>query len=308
MSHNPKIPVGASEIEVGKPLPWPIYDEHGVLLLNAGVAPVSQNQVAALVARGPYRGSGHGQRQTSASGRTTPLVGIGVPVGAHRKSGPEGDPIPFDDLALQPSEVLQIHPALEVVGDFLPVVLLGYLKNQTIITTNPVVAGKVLPVKEGSPYNIKAFSGTNLFTFRTKVLKTHTHPLSHLHFEYPRLVYSTKIRKALRAIVELPAMLYDPSTNSATSVVLKDLSVGGARLILPQPTAEKEDRFALSFKIKIADDLEEEVRTDVIVRSLDTQENKGLTVHTMGVQFQDLPKEAKLLVMTLVYRQQSRKG
>jgi len=314
MSQNLKIPVGASEIEVGKPLPWPIYGEDGVLLLNAGVSPVSQHQVAALVARGPYRSSGgplhaHGHRQTPASGRSSPPVGLGVPPeGAHLKSGPEGDPIPFDDLALQPSEVLQIHPALEVVGDFVPVVLLGYLKNQTIITTNPVVAGKVVPIKEGSPYNIKAFSGTNLFTFRANVLKTHAHPLCHLHFEYPKLVYATRIRKALRAIVDLPATLHDPATRTVTSVMLKDLSVGGARLVLPQPMAEKEDRFVLIFKIRIADDLEEEVQADVIVRSLDTQENKGATVHTLGVQFQDLPKEARLLVMTLVYRQQSRKG
>jgi len=36
----------------------------------------------------------------------------------------------------KPGEMLQVHSALEVTGDFLPVGLLGYLKNQTLIVTN----------------------------------------------------------------------------------------------------------------------------------------------------------------------------
>ena len=220
---------------------------------------------------------------------------------------PEDTPIPFDDLALQPGEMLQVHSALEVTGDFLPVGLLGYLKNQTLIVTNPIAAGKVVPVKEGTPYNVKGFSGTLHFTFKAKVLKVHAQPYPHMHIEYPKLVYATKIRKALRALVNLPATLYSPLTKKLTPVVLKDLSVGGGQLILQSPIGRKDGKYTLSFMIKLADDLEEEVRTEVIVRTLDTQDARGTEVHTMGVQFLDLDKEARLLVMTFVYRQQLRK-
>lgn len=220
---------------------------------------------------------------------------------------PEDAPIPFDDLALQPGEMLQVHSALEVTGDFLPVGLLGYLKNQTLIVTNPIAAGKVVAVKEGTPYNVKGFSGTLHFTFKAKVLKVHAQPYPHMHIEYPKLVYATKIRKALRALVNLPATLYSPLTKKLTPVVLKDLSVGGGQLILPSPIGRKDGKYTLSFMIKLAEDLEEEVRTEVIVRTLDTQEARGTEVHTMGVQFLDLDKEARLLVMTFVYRQQLRK-
>jgi len=220
---------------------------------------------------------------------------------------PEDAPIPFDDLALQPGEMLQVHSALEVTGDFLPVGLLGYLKNQTLIVTNPIAAGKVVPVKEGTPYNVKGFSGTLHFTFKAKVLKVHAQPYPHMHIEYPKLVYATKIRKALRALVNLPATLYSPLTKKLTPVVLKDLSVGGGQLILQSPIGRKDGKYTLSFMIKLAEDLEEEVRTEVIVRTLDTQDARGTEVHTMGVQFLDLDKEARLLVMTFVYRQQLRK-
>jgi c-di-GMP-binding flagellar brake protein YcgR len=220
---------------------------------------------------------------------------------------PDDAPIPFDDLALQPGEMLQVHSALEVTGDFLPVGLLGYLKNQTLIVTNPIAAGKVVPVKEGTPYNVKGFSGTLHFTFKAKVLKVHAQPYPHMHIEYPKLVYATKIRKALRALVNLPATLYSPVTQKHTAVILKDISVGGGQLVLPSPIGRKDGKYTLSFMIKLAEDLEEEVRTEVIVRTLDTQDAKGTTTYTMGVQFLDLDKGARLLVMTFVYRQQLRK-
>lgn len=42
-------------IKVGQPLPWPIYDETGRLLLNAGLTVDSQEQLEALLDRGVYR-------------------------------------------------------------------------------------------------------------------------------------------------------------------------------------------------------------------------------------------------------------
>jgi c-di-GMP-binding flagellar brake protein YcgR len=215
--------------------------------------------------------------------------------------------IPFDDLALQPGEMLQVHSALEVTGDFLPVGLLGYLKNQTLIVTNPIVAGRVVPIKEGTPYNVKGFSGTLHFTFKSKVLKVHTQPYPYMHLEYPKLIYAIKIRNALRAVVNLPATLFSPLTKKHTPVILKDLSVGGGQLILSEPMGRKDSKYTLSFMVKLDEDLEEEVRTEIIVRTLDTQDPKGATPCTMGVQFLDLDKGARLLVMTFVYRQQLRK-
>lgn len=217
---------------------------------------------------------------------------------------PEDAPIPFDDLALQPGELLQVHSALEVTGDFLPVRLLGYLKNQTLIVSNPIAAGKLVPIREGTPYNIKGFSGTLHFTFKAKVLKVHAEPYPYMHLEYPKLIHAIKIRQALRAVVNLPATLFSSLTRKHTPVILKDLSVGGGQLILPEAIGRKDSKYTLSFMLKLDEDMEEEVRTEVMVRTLDT-DAKGAC--TMGVQFLDLDKGARLLVMTFVYRQQLRK-
>jgi c-di-GMP-binding flagellar brake protein YcgR len=301
MSKASRIPIRTAEIKVGAPLPWSVYDENGTLLLTAGHVPASESQVESLIARGIYRTESAGAPGPEKAAAAKPAAGIAP-------ATPAGDPIQFDDLSLQPGEMLQLHPALEVAGDFMPSVMLGYLKNQTIIVTNPIVGGKVVPVKEGDPYHVKAFSGTNLFSFRTKVAKVYAQPYAHLHLEYPKLVYATKIRKALRSVVNLPAVLRNLATQAATEVLIKDLSAGGAKLVLHANLGEKEARYALSFKIKLAEDLESEVTAIVVAKALETQTIKGVVTHMLGVQFQDLEKEARLLVLALVYRQHLGKG
>ncbi|MBT9569393.1 MAG: flagellar brake protein [Thiobacillus sp.] len=210
--------------------------------------------------------------------------------------------IPFDDLALQPGVMLQIHSALEVTGDYLPVGLLGYLRNQTLIVTNPITAGKVVPVREGTHFNVKGFSGTAHFTFKAKVVKVHAQPYPHMHLEYPRLVNSTQIRQGRRVMANLPATLFNPFTRKTTQVTLKDLSIGGGLLVLPEAIVRKDDAYTLSFRLALADDLQEDIKTDIVVRALDTLDDKGTPVYTMGVQFKGLDKLARLLIMAFVYR------
>ncbi|MFN3545008.1 MAG: flagellar brake protein [Thiobacillus sp.] len=220
----------------------------------------------------------------------------------------QDDQIPFLDLGLQPGEMLQGRSAMEVVAEFLPMGFLGYLKNQTLIVTNPIAAGKAVPVAEGTPYYVKGFTGTLQFEFKSKVVKVHGQPYPHMHLEYPKQVYATRLRKDLRTVVNLPAKLFNPVSRKETEVTLLDLSVGGGQLLLPGPMGRKDARYVLSFKVRLAEDIEETVRTEVMVRALDAHEGKEGVQHTMGVQFLDLDKDARLLVMTLVYRQRLRKG
>lgn len=210
--------------------------------------------------------------------------------------------IPFDDLALQPGVVLNIQSVLEVTSDPLPVGFLGYLRNQTLIVTNPIAGGKVVPVREGTFYRIKGFSGTAHFTFKARVVKVHAQPFPHLHLEYPRMVDSTQLRQGRRVTANLPAKLYNPFTRKLTQVTLKDLSIGGGLLILPEPILRKDDAYTLTFTLKLADDLEEELTPEIVVRALDTHDDRGTPVHTMGVQFKGLDKLSRLMIMAYVYR------
>jgi hypothetical protein len=301
MSKQVKIPVLASELKAGNPLPWAVYDETGTLLLNEGVAPASDNQVASLLARGIYRTELAVATSDPQKPNTTKPNSAEVNTPSVAPAQPA--PLLFEALSLKPGEILQIHSALEVAGDFMPAVLLGYFKNHTIIVTNPIVDGVLVPIKDGDPFNIKAFSGTNLFSFRTKVVKAYSTPYAHLHLEYPKLVHATKIRKTLRSTVNLLATLIDVHTQASIPVVIKDLSAGGARLILPNKLCGAGTEYELRFKVKLAEDLEEEVKAFVSVKTSEAITLKGVETPTLGVQFQDLSKEVRVLVMAMVYQQ-----
>lgn len=304
---NPKdnISVHAGEIAVGRPLPWAIYDENGMLLLNQGMAPASQAQIDAMLERGLYRRAGAGSHPKPAR-PSIPPMGLGPREGETIK--PAGDPIPFDELAMQPGDMLQLHSALEVVSDDMLAGLIGYLKDRAIVISTPVVSGKYVLVKEGTIFNIKTFTGTSLYTFRTRVLASYIQPMPHLHLEYPKLVYETKVRKALRAIVNVPGTLHDPLSDKNIDVQVKDLSVGGAKVVLPERIAcETNSRFVLSFKVKIGEDVEESVVADSTMRCLESRLEKDTQVHTMGLQFKALSRPAVLAVMALVYRRQLHK-
>lgn len=232
MSLSKRIPVCPTEIKAGIPFPWAVYDVGGMLLLNAGMAPSTPAQAQALIARGLYRertGALDAVPEKPSTAPPAPELARGAPAPV------KGDPLPFDTLALRPGELLQVHSALEVASDFLPVALIGYLKDQTLITTHPRVGGRPMHLAEGALLNIKAFSGTNLFNFKTKVLRAYPEPTPHLHLAYPKCVYVTRVRTALRAVVDLPADLRDRVTGATTPVVLKDLSVGGGATFAAVP-------------------------------------------------------------------------
>jgi hypothetical protein len=49
------VPVKKQEIEIGKPMPWAVYDADHNLLLNYGVVITTEHQVEVLVEKGLFR-------------------------------------------------------------------------------------------------------------------------------------------------------------------------------------------------------------------------------------------------------------
>lgn len=48
------IPISSGQVRLNKPLPWPVYDAQGTLLLNQGFVVTSSNQMQRLLARGMF--------------------------------------------------------------------------------------------------------------------------------------------------------------------------------------------------------------------------------------------------------------
>ncbi|MCU0840838.1 MAG: flagellar brake protein [Thiobacillaceae bacterium] len=289
------IPVRKADITIGQPLPWAVYDANHVLLLNKGVVVSSAFQVETLMEKGMYR-----------EGR--PKLAYWRPGQDEEKDRHEalreGEVnLPFDKVNLSPGDLLHIQPLMEGQTERYSVRVIGVLKPKSLLVTTPVIDGKVVFVKEGQPFLVRAFSGLNVCGFKARVLKSNLSPYPYLHLSYPASVQAMRIRKAMRAPVDIIIAIYDQEGGRQIAAGrIVDLSVGGARVLSPTEFGKKGGRVFITFKVSL-DDIEEIVTTPAYIRSLEGEEDeKGRPMKVLGLQFGEITQAQRLIIMNLVYQ------
>jgi len=292
------VPVRKADIVVGQPLPWAVYDASRNLLLNRGVVVNSEHQVEVLLEKGLFRE----QRRTpaaSVAGTLDNEADAGGPDGPRAQESA----LSFDDIKLMPGDALQLQPMLEGQSERYTVRVIGVMKPTSVLVTAPAVEGKLVFVREGQPFLVRAFSGLNVCAFKAKVLKSQLAPFPYLHLAYPDSVQAMRIRKAMRAPVQIIAAIQEGEGGRQVAAgMMTDISVGGARILCPQRFAEKDAHVYLSFKVRLGD-MEEYIKTPAQVRSIgEGEEESGRRTNAYGVQFGDLPQTQRLIIMNLVYQ------
>lgn len=209
----------------------------------------------------------------------------------------------LDEVKLMPGDSLQLQQMVEGQNERMTVRVIGVMKPKSVLVTAPVLDGKLIFIREAQPFLVRAFSGLNVCAFKTKVLKAQHSPFPYLHLAYPDTVQVMRIRKAVRAAVQIITAVHDKEGGKQIAAArIVDLSVGGARLYSKQPLGEKGQTLFLSFKLKL-DDIEEYIQTAAVIRALDRGDDEdGKPVLVTGVQFEALPQSHRLLVMNLVYQ------
>ena len=288
------IPVRKAEIALGKPLPWAIYDANHVLLLDKGVVVGSELQLQTLMDKGVYR---EGQSRLPAHLR---------PARAQETASAElegGTEMAFDRMRLSPGDLLQIQPLQEGTAERYNVRAVGMLKGKSILVTNPVVDEKVIFVRAGQSFLVRAFSGVNVCGFKAQVLKVCLTPYPYLHLTYPATVDAVRVRQALRAPVDIIIAIYEHEGGALiASGRMVDLSVGGARVHSSVQFGEKGGRVYITFKVKL-DDIEEIITTPATIRSYGEEtDDKGRPMRMVGLQFGEINQAQRLIIMNLVYQ------
>lgn len=288
------IPVRRADIAIGKPLPWAVYDANHVLLLNKGVVVGSEFQLETLMDKGMYR--------QGRSGRPVHPRGEHAESGKDEAQGVENE-LPFEKVHLLPGDMMQIQPLLEGQTERYTVRVIGVMKPKSILVTTPVVDDKVIPIRDGQTFLVRAFSGVNVCGFKARVLKSNLTPFPYLHLSYPSTVQAMRIRKAMRAPVDIIIAIYErEGSQLMASGRIVDLSVGGAKVYSPTKIGRKGERVFITFKVRL-DDIEEIVTTPATIRSLgEEDDDKGRRMHAVGLQFGDLPQSQRLMIMNLVYQ------
>ncbi len=302
-SYSYMVPVRKAEIEIGKPLNFAVYDPENNLLMNRGVVVTSENQVEALLDRGLFRE------------RTRERTGIiaARPDDSRQKVGAAGKPVEeslsFEAIKLMPGDALQLQPMLEGQVERFTVHVIGVMKPRSVLVTAPMVEGKLIFVRDGQTYLVRAFSGLNVCAFKARVLKSQLQPFPYLHLSYPESVQAMRIRKTMRAPANIIVAVQDGDEGRQIGAGrMVDISVGGATMYSPMRLGRKGDALWLSFKVKLGD-MEEYVKTLVVIRSEGMEDDEqGKPMKIFGIQFTELEQSQRLIIMNLVYQHILKEG
>lgn len=270
------IAIEPHEIEPGMPLGCNLLDAEGRVLFQAGQVVEDRGVLEGLLARGLFRDPQAEPPQDTAA-----------------------DVEPAARLQLNPGDLLQIQPwSGEAAGERYMVKVVGHLAPVSLLVTAPSANGKLLFVREGHTFLVRGFIGQDAMAYRTRVLKAQLAPFPYLHLAYPDAVQSTRIRKSMRARVNLVIAINGVGGNSAGRIT--DLSLGGARIISNAPFASPGEEVRLAFRIDPGG-IEIYLNLRALVRASQAEPLEQ-SRHSTGVEFIELSEQDRLALMGVVYQ------
>jgi c-di-GMP-binding flagellar brake protein YcgR len=196
--------------------------------------------------------------------------------------------------------VLRMWANGDTLAEAVTVKLIGVHEGHSIVVTAPEDGS--LPVKEGTMYRFRSFSGETIYEFIAPLVKTCSEPFEYLHIGWPQQQHVEKreLRAAPRVKTELPCLVY-PGTQATGRFVkgsISDLSTGGAAIALHDDLSVFYDEVKVVFQLVIAEqDLMIEARARPVRKPDETGER------LMGVSFVALGQVEKLAVHAYVTSQ-----
>ncbi|NDI86766.1 flagellar brake protein [Undibacterium crateris] len=307
-----------AEITVGQTLAWPVYNQDGDMLSEAGLHIDSQQQLDHLLEVGycsadflwdsiPAKLSDPLTPATaavSAAASTLPATAAEPALATPAASQPKQEElnkesvIELDSVRWHVGEVFFLQTQ-DNVGTRYTVRLIGYAKNKSLMLTAPMLDGRAALIREGQGFIVRAFPGKKAYAFTSSLIKYVYSPFPYLHLAYPREVRSTTIRQAARAIVKIIASVTIGNPEQTAAATLGDLSMGGTSGIIKRQLGRKGDTGTVKFRVNAAGS-DEYLSLNVILRSVAPTENGVEFRH--GFEFVDLNPQARLILSAFVHQ------
>lgn len=289
------IKVSARDIEVGKPLPWSLYDGNRKLLLKRGYVIENQRQCDILVENGLYRNAYgremEGPRQAPAA-KPAEDDGLGA---REAKTSLEGSRIRIGDL-------IQLQSSSSAPRYY--VKLIGYLKGKGVIVSAPEADGELVMIKEGQSFIARFFSGQNAYAFTANVTRQTSVPFPHIHLSYPREIRGLEVRKGSRINTDLIAAIAMSKGEqiAAASAKIINLSTGGAALRSKTTLGHKGDIINVKFKIDV-EDIDSYLVFDSVIRANSYDASDPAMPYFYGIEFVNVEHVMAMALAAYVYKQ-----
>lgn len=283
------VSVRPTELSVGKPLLWSVYDAAGNLLLKSGFVIESQNQLEGLSRNGFFRDARWDSRRADVPGGAAPEAMSEVA---------KETLVSMEDVRWRIGESLSLQPHDNPTLRY-TVRLIGFVKNKTVMVTAPMLDGKFGFIRDGQTFVVRSFSGKKAYAFTAGAVKSVHAPYPYLHISYPQQVRATAIRKGARAAVKVisSVSLGQPARTIATTLI--DLSVGGGSAIARQPFGVKGETGQIVFKLHVAEHTAF-LTLRMVLRSVTLAESGDVYNH--GFEFLDVPVDERMILSAFVHQ------
>jgi len=180
--------------------------------------------------------------------------------------------------------------------------VIGYLKGESFLVTMPRENGHLAKIFPHDEYIVRYFKGKHIVAFKTKIMHVAKIPYFHLHLEFPTKLEKIEIRQAERINISITAQTLVGGKKLWS--VVRDLSAGGAQVVVNEEIGEAGDHIEINFDLKIGD-IEREIHLVALIRNARKSKNEltEKVEYSYGVEFMDPSEHDVIFVQGFVYEQ-----
>lgn len=178
--------------------------------------------------------------------------------------------------------------------------LIGHVEHEFIMLRVPLENGWAVPLHEGQAVDVRAFSGTWVYEFSSRVLTLLHHPRNYLLLSPPTNIRQSRLREHERVSCHLPVQIVQAPAGQApwAGYLFEDLSAGGGALVGPTALGQPGERLELTFSFELAaTQSQESITLGATLQSCETKGTgpQGSTVRH-GLRFDKIDARIVLLV------------
>ena len=281
------IPIQFSDLKVGQPLSWDLFDQERKPLMERGHIIKTTAELKEL------------SRRSSVLLR---LKASSEKIGAIDKKISEFN---FDDMQLKVGDRLQLQlhssakSSCRLNNDTCMVTVIGYVPDHSLIVSMPKTDQLIgQPFLEGDQILVRLFSGRCAFSFTVFVDKLVKLSFKYLHLSFPKHILGQTIRKSRRVRTAIEA---EATVNSGSiPLIITNLSAAGAEISTHTELGGIGTLIEIFVKVKIHEK-EISLQLQSIIRSFKAINKQDALRY--GVEFTSLQAEQIFSLRSFIYQE-----
>lgn len=310
----PLQPLPKDDLQIGKPIPYSVYDKDRVLLLSQGCVIESDTVLELLREQGMFSDDSKpkskagllyrpsvvtSQLAADEPGERRGPVAGDLPIAVAAPEMGEETLLPFLETTLRMGDPLQLRFD-DGSAERYPVRLIGSVDKRSLLVSHPVIEGRMIYMKDGQRVKVKAMRGKFAYSFDVSVLKCQLAPYPYLHLTFPNQVRCTSVRKAHRITLNAVASVGRAGQRARVACNMKDLSIAGMLVHLPRDLTVVGTEVEVAFRLQISG---EPVTFDVpgVIRNARDPEDSASQYRACGLEFAELVRAQRNALQLFIY-------